>query len=186
MLETRLARITQSHNTSFLCAIDHLRQRTIGVSYTACVHAKSGVPGQVIASTDQDYGFFRVTEPEHWAFAGTGLREGDEFGRSDSIVGVECDGGDIEFSDGRPRFTGLDGISPHYKIIAIADAAGGKLNEDLGIRQPRFYSTVAVNETEHKGTVFTAATIEWAHGLYRNRGPVSQITRNVLDRLGRV
>ena len=25
---------------------------------------------------------------------------------------------------------------------------------------------------------------EWAHGLYRSNGPVAQITRNVLDRLG--
>lgn len=30
----------------------------------------------------------------------------------------------------------------------------------------------------------SAATIEWAHGLYRNGGHVARITRNVLDRLG--
>ena len=38
-------------------------------------------------------------------------------------------------------------------------------------------------ESEYEGTVFTAATIEWAHGLYRDDSPVSQITRNVLNRL---
>jgi hypothetical protein len=171
-------------NTSFLCAIENLRQRTIGVSYTASVHAKSGVPGEIIAPTSQEYGFFRVTEPGHWAFAGTGLATGDEFGRADSIVGVECDAGDIEFIDGRPCFTGLDGISKHYKIIAIADAADAGLNKALGIHHDQYYCTVAVNETEFKGTVFTAATIEWAHGLYRDNSPVSQITRNVLNRLG--
>jgi hypothetical protein len=96
---------------------------------------------------------------------------------------VECDGGDIVFRDGKPFFTGSDGISEHYRIIAIADAAGGGLNEEMGIHHDRFYSTVAVNETEFKGTVFTAATMEWAHGLYRDRSPVAQITRNVLDRL---
>ncbi len=170
--------------TSFLCAIDNLRQRTIGVSYTACVNAKSSVPGQVVAPTSGEYGFFRVTDPDHWAFDGTGLQEGAEFGRADSIVGVECDGGDIEFRNGRPHFTGLDGISPHYRIIAIADAADAGLNTDLGIRKDRFYSTVAVNETQFDGTVFTAATIEWAHGLYRDSGAVARITRNVLDRLG--
>ena len=174
----------ENPRTSFLCAIDDLRQRTIGVSYTACVHAKSGVPGEYIAPTTQEYGFYRVTEPDHWVFAGTGLREGDEFGRDDSIVGVECDGGDIAFAEGKPRFTGRDGISPHYRILAFADAAGGRLNEDLGIHQPEFYSTVAINETEFAGTVFTAATMEWAHGLYRNDSPVSRITRNVLNRLG--
>jgi len=171
-------------NTSFLCAIDNLRQRTIGVSYTACVNAKSSVPGEYVAPTSQGYGFYRVTDPDHWAFDGAGLQEGDEFGRADSIVGVECDGGDLDFQDGRPRFTGLDGISPHYEIIAIADAGDAGLNADLGIHQPRFYSTVAVNEHEFRGTVFTAATIEWAHGLYRDAGPVAQISRNVLDRLG--
>ena len=125
-----------------------------------------------------------MTDPDHWAFDGTGLQEGAEFGRADSIVGVECDGGDIEFRNGRPHFTGLDGISPHYRIIAIADAADAGLNTDLGIRKDRFYSTVAVNETQFDGTVFTAATIEWAHGLYRDSGAVARITRNVLDRLG--
>ena len=170
--------------TSFLCAIDHLRQRTIGVSYTASVNAKSSVPGEYIAPTSQEYGFYRVSDPNHWAFDRTGLQEGDEFGRADSIVGVECDGGDIEFIDGRPCFTGRDNISPHYRIIAIADAADAGLNRDLGLHQDRFYSTVAVNETEFTGTIFTAATIEWAHGLYRNNELVPQITRNVLDRLG--
>ena len=65
------------------------------------------------------------------------------------------------------------------------DAEDHGFNADLGVHHDRFYATVAVNETEFKGTVFTAATIEWAHGLYRNGGPVAQITRNVLDRLGR-
>ena len=62
--------------TSFLRAIDNLRQRTIGVSYTAAVNAKSKVPGEIIAPTSGEYGFFRVTQPDHWAFAGTGLRKG--------------------------------------------------------------------------------------------------------------
>ena len=66
--------------TSFLCAVENLRQRTIGVSYTACVHAKSGVPGEYIAPTSGEYGFFRVAESDHWTLDGTGLQEGDEFG----------------------------------------------------------------------------------------------------------
>ena len=170
--------------TSFLCASDDLRQRTIGVYYTACVHAKSDIPGEIVAPTTSEYGFFRTTDPDHWAFADTGLLQGDEFGRADSIVGVECDGGDIEFVAGQPRFTGRDGISPHYKIIALADAVDHGLNKALGIHHDRYYCTIAVNESEHEGTVFTAATIEWAHGLYRDDSPVSQITRNVLNRLG--
>ena len=150
--------------TSFLCAIDDLRQRTIGVSYTACVHGKTDVPGEYIAPTSEGYGSFRVTEPDHWVFAGTGLQAGDEFGGRDSIVGVECDGGDIEFVRGSPRFTGRDGISPAFTILALADAAGGFLNEDLGISHDRFYCTMAINESASKGTIFTAATMEGAKG----------------------
>lgn len=73
--------------TSFLCAIDDLRQRTIGVHYTSCVNAKGRTPGQFVAPVTEDFGFYRVTQPEHWIFDGTGLAEGDEFGREDSIVG---------------------------------------------------------------------------------------------------
>jgi len=173
----------ENPETSFLCSIDNLRQRTIGVYYTSCVNAKTDVPGIFVAPTTGNYGFFRVTEADHWVFEGTGLGSGDEFGRADSIVGVECDGGDIAFDNGRPYFTGSDGISREYRILAIADAAGGRLNEELGITHDRFYCTMAVNETEFSGTVFTAATMEWAHGLYRDGSPVAQITRNVLNRL---
>ena len=172
-------------DTSFLCAIENLRQRTIGVYYTASVNGKTGVPGQFVAPTTGEFGFYRVAEPGHWAFEGTGLADRDEFGRDDSIVGVECDGGDIEYVGGKPRFTGADGISTHYRILAIADAEDAGLNRDMGIHQDRYHSTMAVNETEFKGSVFTAATIEWAHGLYRDNSPVSQITRNVLNRLTR-
>jgi hypothetical protein len=150
------------------------------------VNGKSSVPGEYIAPVTGEYGFYRVTDPNHWVFAGTGLAQGDEFGREDSIVGVECDGGDIEFVDGRPRFTGQDGISQHYQILAIGDTEDADLNNQLGIIQDRFYATVAINETQFKGTIFTAATIEWAHGLYRDKeNVVSRITRNVLDRLGK-
>lgn len=170
--------------TSFLCAIDNMRQRTIGVHYTSSVNGKGSAPGQFIAPVTGEYGFYRVTAPQHWVFDGTGLKQGDEFGREDSIVGVECDGGDVEFIDGRPRFTGMDGISPDYRILAIGDTEDANLNAQLGILRDRFYATVAINETQFAGTVFTAATIEWAHGLYRDDGAVSRITRNVLNRLG--
>ena len=105
--------------------IDNQRQRTIGVSYTSFVHVKTPTPGVFIAPTTDEFGFYRVVDPAHWIFEGTNLKEGDEFGREDSIVGVEADAADLEFLDGRPRYTGRDGVSTHYKILAIADAATG-------------------------------------------------------------
>ncbi len=177
--------------TSFLGYIDNLQQRTIGVSYTSFVHAKTTVPGVFRAPTTDEFGFYRAVDPAHWVFDGTGLREGDEFGREDSIVGVEADAADLEFVNGKPRYTGRDGVSTHYKILAIADAGidgmlaqqGIKLREPQG--QANAYGTVAINETEYKGTIFNAATIEWGHGLYRDDSVVSRITRNVLNRLAR-
>lgn len=164
--------------TSMLSFIDNLRQNTIGVYYTSYINAKSAVPGVFIAPTTEEHGFFRVTAPEHWAFAGTGLNADAEFGRADSIVGVEADAADLEIVDGRPRYTGRDGVSPHYQILALGEAVL------LHPVRPA-YATVAINETEFKGTVFNAATIEWGHGLYRDDGLVAQITRNVLNRLAR-
>lgn len=177
--------------TSFLNAIENLRQRTVGLSYTSFVNAKTTVPGVFLAPTTDEFGFFRLVEPEHWAFAGTGLKAGDEFGRADSIVGVEGDAADLEFVNGKPRYTGRDGVSTHYKILALADAAaddrlakhGIKLRESKG--EANAYATIAINDTEFKGTIFNAATIEWGHGLYREGGGVAQITRNVLNRLAR-
>lgn len=183
---------TPGEKTQYWSYIDQMRQRTIGNMYTGFVHAKSAVPGEFIAAVTDGgrYGYFKVTRDDHWAFAGTGLRNGDVIGADDSIAGVEVDAGDIEFVDGKPRYTGADGVSPNYEIVAIADAIlqddryaqldGSGTGEMIDC-----HGTVAVNETEFAGTVFNAGTIEWGHGLYRDDSPVAQITRNVLNRLGR-
>lgn len=174
--------------TSYLQCTDNQRQRTIGVSYTSFVNVKTSTPGVFLADTGGEFGFYRVVDPGHWVFHGTNLREGDEFGREDSIVGVEADAADIEFVDRRPRYTGRDGVSTDYKILAIADAATGPMaNPAVKLRDPNgeadAYGTVAINEAEFKGTIFNAATVEWGHGLYRDDSAVSKITRNVLNRL---
>jgi hypothetical protein len=172
--------------TSYLSYLDDLRQRTIGVFYTSFVNAKTAEPGVMLAPVTGEFGFYRVTAPDHWSFAGTGLQAGDEFGREDSIVGVEADAADLEMIDGYPRYTGHDGVSPHFRILAIGDAmvpdAGTLTRFGTTAGPAHAYATVAINETEFDGTIFNAATIEWAHGLCRE-GVVARITRNVLDRL---
>ncbi len=166
----------ENPESSMLSYTDNLRQKTIGVFYTSYVHSKTTDPEVYLFPTTSEYGFYRVIVPEHWVFAGTGLQAGDELGRADSIVGVEADAADLEFVDGRPRYTGRDGVSSHYQILALGDAH---------IEGHPAYATVAINETEFKGTVFNAATIEWGHGLYRDDSIVARITRNVLNRLAR-
>ena len=54
-------------------------------------------------------GAYTVHRPDHWLFAGTGLKRGDEFGGKDTIVGYECDGCEIEVQDGLPVPTHRDG-----------------------------------------------------------------------------
>lgn len=173
--------------TSYLSYLDDLRQRTIGVFYTSFVNAKTAEPGVMLAPVTGEYGFYRATAPDHWAFTGTGLEAGDEFGREDSIVGVEADAADLVVVDGHPRYTGVDGVSQHFQILAVGDAmvadAGSLTRFGTAVGPAPAYATVAINETEFKGTIFNAATIEWAHGLYREGGVVARITRNVLDRL---
>ncbi|MAE67921.1 MAG: hypothetical protein CMJ18_27015 [Phycisphaeraceae bacterium] len=173
--------------------IDHWRQRLLGVAYSSFVHAKKGVAGSGefhAPLTDSRFGFYRVTESDHWSFAGTGLAEGDEFGRADGIVGVEADAADLEFVDGRPRYTGRDGVSSHWRILAIGDAStgGSYYPHDIPFRarepdgDASAYGVIVANETEHKGTIYNASTIQWAHGLHSDPA-VAAITRNVLDRL---
>jgi hypothetical protein len=105
-------------------------------------------------------------------------------------VGVEADAADLEWVDGKPVYTGHDGVSTHYRVLAIADAGADGLlaNEGRALRTPNgeatAYATVAINETEFPGTIFNAATIEWGHGLYRDKSSVAVMTRNALDRFG--
>ena len=177
--------------TDFWPYIENMRQRTIGLMYTSFVHAKTDTPGVFHATVTGDgrYGFFRVTEPDHWIYRDTGLQEGDEFGREDSIVGVEADAADIEFIGGKPVFTGRDGVSKEYRILGIAEAIivndrflhtdGSGTGDEADA-----YGVVSINETEFGGTVFNAATIEWCHGLHTRGSPVPVITRNVLNKLG--
>ena len=175
--------------TSFLNRIDNLRQDTIGVNYTTFVHAKTDAPGVYAAPTTGPYGYYTVADADHWLFAGTGLVNGDVFGQEDSIVGVEADGALMDHTQSPPVYTGADGVSPEYHIVATA---AGKIPENFlsldGSGTDELidaHSTIAINESEFKGTVFNAATVEWGHGLYRDNSPVARMTRNVLDRLAR-
>ena len=76
-------------------------------------------------------GGFTVHQPEHWAFEGTDLRWGDQFGTVPVIVGYEVDGCAMEWRDGRPHATGADGASPDTKILATCPARLLSITEDV-------------------------------------------------------
>ncbi len=120
---------------------------------------------------------FRVQHADHPLLAGTGLRDGDVFGAGpdEHLVGYECDGAHFDrarVARGRPAEpTGADGTPADFAILGVGDvgASGwgaGNRAATLGVHAPG-------------GTVFTAATTDWARLLARGDGPVAGITANV-------
>lgn len=126
---------------------------------------------------------YQVQHADHWVFAGTGLVDGEVIGaRPDEyVVGYECDGAHFDRTDlgrGLPvNATGDDGTPADFTILGLGDAA--ESGWGLGNR------AATMGLYTRGGTVFNAATTDWARVLADGRSPViEQITANVLDRLG--
>jgi hypothetical protein len=116
----------------------------------------------------------------HWVFDGTGLKDGEGFGAENLIVGYEADAAKFKWDEnGIPRVTGEDGTPPNFLVLATADCnnwrTGASANNKAG------WATMGI--FRKRGTVFTAATTNWSHGLKDDWNAVSQITQNVLRRL---
>ncbi|GAA3445143.1 N,N-dimethylformamidase beta subunit family domain-containing protein [Planomonospora venezuelensis] len=115
---------------------------------------------------------YTVRFPEHWAFSGTGLGEGDKFGQG--ALGYETDACDFTEVDGVPVATGRDGTPPSFVILATADLRHWHRYGQGGMATMGAMRLGA-------GNVFTAATVNWGNALHDP--VVDRITRNVLDRL---
>ena len=125
---------------------------------------------------------FRVQHCGHWAFAGTGLRDGDVLGGAADqyLVGYECDGAAFDraalAAGTAARPSGEDGTPDDFTILGVGDtrAAGwgmGNGAATMGLHEPG-------------GTVFTGATTDWPRVLTDGRCPeLATITRNVVRRL---
>ncbi|MFI7231281.1 N,N-dimethylformamidase beta subunit family domain-containing protein [Nonomuraea angiospora] len=108
----------------------------------------------------------------HWVFEGTGLADGDTFGRG--AIGYETDAADLEWLAGVPRATGRDGTPPSFVVLATADLSHWR----------RYGKGGAATMGLHRlgtGTVFNAGTINWGNTL--DDPALATITRNVLNRL---
>jgi hypothetical protein len=108
---------------------------------------------------------FTVRHADHWAFAGTGLRNGQTFGAEDRLVGYEVDG------------------LPHASngFVTLADTVKLK-GWDIGGA-----GAMGVFRPHAKGgLVFNGGTTDWARVLIdtnaRSHAVVDQITRNVMRR----
>ena len=127
---------------------------------------------------------YAVHRPDHWLFAGTDLKAGDRFGGQDTIVGYECDGCEMEWKDGLPYPTHRDGAPESFSILASCPARWAPGDSYWYDQFPKDREGAAVlGIYTQGGTVVTAGSTDWAHGLRGNDPHVVQITRNVLDRL---
>ncbi|MFN4258195.1 MAG: N,N-dimethylformamidase beta subunit family domain-containing protein [Gemmataceae bacterium] len=106
---------------------------------------------------------YEVLQPDHWVFAGTGLRKGDLFGTA--TLHERCPDG----ASGHET----DKISPSSPQNVRLLARG--LNPDGGGAHLVYY------ETPSGGAVFSAGSIIYPSALLRD-APTSRITANVLRR----
>ena len=127
---------------------------------------------------------YQVQHADHWVYEGTGLREGEIFGDEPGqyIIGYECDGAEFDrnaLMKGVPASpTGNDGTSLNFIILGIGDVSAS----DWGLGNKAATMGIYTNN----GTVFTAGTTDWARVVTSGTAPaVEQITRKVLDHLGR-
>ena len=129
---------------------------------------------------------FQVHRPDHWLFANTDLKRGDEFGGNDTIVGYECDGCEMTWRGGLPFPTHRDGTPKSFKILATCEARWAPGDSFWYEPFPKDRVGAAVLGIYTRGgTVVTTGTTDWAHGLRGNDPAVVQITKNVLNRLSK-
>ena len=106
---------------------------------------------------------YKVIDAEHWAFAGTGLRNGDEFGRE--TLHERVPGG----ASGHET----DKRSPSSPTNTVLLARGTNV-DDGG-------AEIVTFDTASGGAVFSVGSITWPSALFPDAA-VSRITKNVIER----
>jgi hypothetical protein len=106
---------------------------------------------------------YRVVDDSHWAFDGTGLRQGDVFGAASLHERVPGGASGHETDKRTPS------SPPGTRLLAKGT------NIDHGGAEMVHF------ETDSGGQVFSVGSITWPASILVDEG-VSRITRNVLDR----
>lgn len=164
-------------------------QRSIGLGYDLTVPLESGQAGGAAEyeSADPTSPAYKVIDSSSWVYEGTGLANGHFFGSS--IVGYETDA--LVFWRLTNIPVGSDGAPNNFKILARANLLNPAWD-------PQGWAIFGL--FDHGGTVFNAASVDWAAALTgdgafdrtasRPKGEsydafISSITANVIDRLSR-
>lgn len=134
-------------------------------------------------------GAYTAHRPDHWLFAGTNLKRGDNFGArlpGYKVVGYECDGCELVWKDGLPFPTHADGTPKGFEVLATAPARWHPDDCEWYEKWEKGRLGHAVIGTYTRGgTVVTVGSTDWSFGLRGNDDAVTRITKNVLDRLGK-
>jgi hypothetical protein len=142
-------------------------------------------------------GCYTIHRPDHWIFAGTGLKRGDKLGGKCKIVGYECDGCQFKLEKGLPVPTCRDGTPKSFVILGTAPAGlSTKFDQSLlwvseGLygkgtsRRVKPIGAAVLGCYVRGGTVVTTGCTEWVRGLAGRDRQVERITRNVLERLAK-
>jgi N,N-dimethylformamidase len=106
---------------------------------------------------------YRVVQPDHWIFSGTGLRRGDEFGETTL----------------HERIPG--GASGHETDKRSASSPANTILLAKGTNIDEGGAEVVYHARDHGGAVFSVGSITWVAALFTD-AHVSRITHNVLRR----
>nr|WP_245240610.1 N,N-dimethylformamidase beta subunit family domain-containing protein [Streptomyces spiramenti] len=126
---------------------------------------------------------YTVQHCDHELFEGTGLRDGDLLGAAHALVGYECDGAAHRRDRrGRAVATGADGTPDDFTILGLADLPAASGWHFAAREDPDPGRAATFGLYTRGGTVFNAATVDWAR-LLRLDPAVETISRNVVDLL---
>lgn len=128
---------------------------------------------------------YTVQYPQHWVFDGVVRADGSPIDAGDviggkanqALVGYECDGAALGgvTPEGHVTAAGTDGTPASFQILGLGRLSPGWQDH------PAWDSAATMGVYDRGGTVFTAATTDWARLL--DDPQVDRITRNVLDHL---
>ncbi len=104
----------------------------VGRPETALLGAGSayGLYSRFGAATPRGSGAFTVYRNDHWMFAGTGLRYGDQLGGADGVVGYETVGCRLAFDEYQlPVAAGGDGTPDDVEVVAFTPSSNLAMGE---------------------------------------------------------
>ncbi len=137
----------------------------------------SAIPDDTEFDWFDGYGGYAVTDAGHWVFDGTGLRDGDTFGRAQAIVGYEVDGGPLTFTDGVPELAWSDPRTPPAHVLGHS-ACDNYYTDEPG------NALMVIATLPAGGILFSGGTTGWCWGLSVDP-EVQQVTRNLIERATR-